>query len=62
MGNKGAQKKNNEKTAPVKLAPQVFDVAKMSTIELKALAYDELAKQQAAAKNLEIVNRELAKR
>jgi hypothetical protein len=41
---------------------QVIDITKLSEIELKALAYDELKKQEFAARNLQLINAEIMKR
>jgi len=41
---------------------QDIDITKMTVIELKALAYDELAKQQVCQQNLQIINQEIVKR
>ena len=39
-----------------------MDITKMTTVELKALAYDELTKLEAAQQNLRIINAEIAKK
>ena len=39
-----------------------MDITKLTVVELKALAYDELAKMEVAQNNLKTINQELAKR
>lgn len=38
-----------------------LDISKMSIVELKAVAYDELVKKQIAEQNLNTVNEQLKK-
>ena len=44
-----------------KEATQSQDITKMSVEQLKALAYDELAKQQQATHNLKVLNEQINK-
>ena len=39
-----------------------MDLKSKSLIELKAMAYDELANQEYAQKNLQIINQEISRR
>ncbi|GEM_PF-2596119 len=39
-----------------------MDISKLSEQELKAMAFDEMQKRDAAAQNVEIITQELAKR
>jgi hypothetical protein len=41
---------------------ETFDIKKLSDVEIKALAYDELAKVELAQNNLRVLNQELAVR
>lgn len=41
---------------------ETFDIKKLSDVEIKALAYDELARLELCQNNLRILNQELALR